>query len=585
MFKKLLLTALPIIVFAVFTSEQMSDNGKAAKTGSPNEVYCDDCHGDFNRNTGGGSIALTSPSMTGFQYTPGQTYNMSVTVSRSGNSLFGIGLEALTSSNQNAGTLNITDAASTQIKSATAGGVSRRNIVHTLDGGATANSKVFNFSWTAPAAGTGNVTFYFAGVAGDGDGNESGDYVYSGTQVVTEVTCTTPAQPGAISGSATLCSGTSTTYSVAAVSGATTYTWNLPSGWTGTSTTNSISVTSGSSSGNISVIANNACGSSNPATLAVSGSTYTLSSNVTNVSCNGGSNGSAIITPSGGSSPFTYSWSPSGGSSATASNLSAGNYVVTTTDNTGCIATASVTISQPVALVASAGSAQSVCNGSTVVIGGSPTANGGTGAYTYQWNPATGLDNASIANPTCSATTATNYIVTVTDANGCSSTAAASITIGSSTPATITLNAGVLEATPGNSYEWYYNGNYIPGSNTQTYTPTADGIYAVVVYDISGCVSVSPDFTYVQTGITDNNSATVFNVYPNPASSLLSFLMSNADNDAIVNLVDITGRIVLTQKVNSGVNTVDVSAIAKGSYFLLIKNGNLNCSDRVVISR
>lgn len=585
MFKKLLLTALPIIVFAVFTSEQMSDNGKAAKTGSPNEVYCDDCHGDFTRNTGGGSITLTSPSMTGFQYTPGQTYNMSVTVSRSGNSLFGIGLEALTSANQNAGTLNITDAASTQIKSATAGGVSRRNIVHTLDGGATANSKVFNFSWTAPAAGTGNVTFYFAGVAGDGDGNESGDYVYSGTQVVTEVTCTTPAQPGAISGSATLCSGTSTTYSVAAVSGATTYTWNLPSGWSGSSTTNSISVTSGSSSGNISVIANNACGSSTPATLAVSGSTYTLSSNVTNVSCNGGSNGSAIITPSGGTSPFTYSWSPSGGSSATASNLAAGTYVVTTTDNTGCIATASVTISQPVAVVASAGTSQSLCNGSTVVIGGSPTGNGGTGPYTYLWNPATGLDNAAIANPTCSATTATNYVVTVTDANGCSTTAATSITIGSSTPATITLNAGVLEATPGNSYEWYYNGNYIPGSNTQTYTPTADGIYAVVVYDASGCVSVSPDFTYIQTGITNNGQSNIFTVYPNPASTVVSFLISNAENNGTVNLIDVTGRTVLSQKIFSGVNTLEVSSIAKGSYILLVKNGNTNEMARVVVNR
>ena len=116
------------------------------------------------------------------------------------------------------------------------------------------------------------------------------------------------------------------------MSGATTYTWNLPSGWTGTSTTNSISVTSGSSSGNISVAANNACGTSNAATLAVSGSTYTLSSSITNISCNGGTNGSATITPSGGSAPFTYSWSPSGGSAATANNLAAGTYVVTTTD-------------------------------------------------------------------------------------------------------------------------------------------------------------------------------------------------------------------------------------------------------------
>ena len=216
MIKKLLLTALPIIVFALFTSEQMSDNGKAAKTGAPGEVNCTDCHGDYTLNSGGGSISIAAPTMAGFQYTPGQTYNMSVTVSRSANSLFGVGIEALTSGNANAGTLNITDAASTQIKSATVSGVSRRNIVHTLDGGATAASKVFNFSWTAPASGTGNVTFYFAGVAGDGDGNESGDYVYIGSQLLTEISCTPPAQPAAISGSATLCSGTTTTYSVAA---------------------------------------------------------------------------------------------------------------------------------------------------------------------------------------------------------------------------------------------------------------------------------------------------------------------------------------------------------------------------------
>lgn len=585
MIKKLLLTALPIIAFAFFTSEQMSDNGKAAKTGSPSEVYCTDCHNDFTRNTGGGSIAIAAPTMTGFQYTPGQTYNMSVTVSRSANSLFGIGIEALTTANQNAGTLNITDAASTQIKSATAGGVSRRNIVHTLNGGSSSASKVFNFSWTAPAAGTGNVTFYFAGVAADGDGNEAGDYVYSGTQLVTELSCTTPATPGAITGNTTLCSGTTATYSVAAVSGATTYTWTLPSGWSGSSTTNSINVTSGTSSGNITCTANNACGSSSAATMAVSGSTYSLTTNVTNVSCNGGSNGSATITPAGGSAPFTYSWSPSGGTSATATNLSAGNYVVTSTDNTGCSATASVSITQPSAIVASAGSNQSVCNGSSVTIGGAPTASGGTGAYTYLWNPATGLDNAALANPSCSATTATNYVVTVTDANGCSTTAATSITIGGSTPATITFNAGVLEASAGNSYEWYFNGSYIPGSNTQTYTPTADGIYAVVVYDASGCASVSPDYTYIQTGIGAADLSNSFTVYPNPASSLLSFLISNANENGVANLVDVTGRIVLTQKIVSGVNMMDVSSIAKGSYILLVKNGSKNELARVGIAR
>ncbi len=58
----------------------------------------------------------------------------------------------------------------------------------------------------------------------------------------------------------------------------------------------------------------------------------------------GGNNGTATATPSGGTPPYTYSWSPSGGSDATASGLSAGNYTVTVTDDEGCEATANVTI-------------------------------------------------------------------------------------------------------------------------------------------------------------------------------------------------------------------------------------------------
>ncbi len=586
MIKKLLLSTLPIILFAVFTSEQMSDNGKAAKTGSPSEVFCTDCHGDFALNSGGGSATIQAPTMSGFQYTPGQTYAMSVTISRSASTLFGVGIEALTSANQNAGTLNITDAASTQIKSATAGGVSRRNIVHTLDGGATSASKVFNFSWTAPAAGTGNVTFYFCGAACNGNGNEGGDYCYSGSQLLTEISCITPVQPGAIAGATALCSGGTTTYSVAAVAGATTYTWTLPSGWSGTSTTNSINVTSSIASGNVTVTANNACGASPAATLSVSGSTYSIITSATSVTCNGGNNGSALATPSGGANPFNYSWSPSGGSAAAASNLTAGIYIVTTTDNTGCIATASITVNEPTALVASSGPAQSICGGGAVNLGGTPTASGGTSGYSYLWSPSTGLNDATLANPACTASVTTPYTVLVTDANGCSATSASVlVTVGVGTPATITLNGLVLETIIGNSYEWYFNGSYIPGSNAPTYTPTADGTYAVVVYFASGCFSVSPDFVYIASGINDAEKGLAIAAYPNPASTQLSFLINKSSENGSSSLVDVTGRVVLTQTLQSGINTMDVSTISKGAYFLTILNGEKTSSSRVFISR
>lgn len=191
MIRKLLLGVLPIAMIALFTSEKMSDNGKAGYTGSPGEQTCTNCHSDFALNSGGGSIAIGSPSMTNWEYLPNTTYNMSVTVSRSANSLFGIAIEALDATNDNAGTLNITDAASTQIKTRTVSGVVRRNVVHQLNGGATAAAKEFNFSWTSPATNIGPVTFYFAGAAADADGAETGDYVYSGSQVANPNTTAT----------------------------------------------------------------------------------------------------------------------------------------------------------------------------------------------------------------------------------------------------------------------------------------------------------------------------------------------------------------------------------------------------------
>lgn len=66
-----------------------------------------------------------------------------------------------------------------------------------------------------------------------------------------------------------------------------------------------------------------------------------------NATSNGGT-GSATANPaSGGVSPYTYNWTPIGGTNLTASNLPAGSYTITATDNKGCTAVASVTITQP----------------------------------------------------------------------------------------------------------------------------------------------------------------------------------------------------------------------------------------------
>ena len=70
------------------------------------------------------------------------------------------------------------------------------------------------------------------------------------------------------------------------------------------------------------------------------------------VSCNGESDGSATVVGGGGTNIISYSWSPTGGSGATANNLSAGTYTVTVSDDNGCNEQASITITEPDVLVA-----------------------------------------------------------------------------------------------------------------------------------------------------------------------------------------------------------------------------------------
>jgi hypothetical protein len=153
-----------------------SDNGKAGYTGSPGESNCTSCHNSFPLNSGTGSVYMTS-NIVNSQYALGQTYTINVVVKQVGLGLFGFGTEILNGVN-NAGTLVITNAAKTQIKTRTVGGIVRNNVVHQLDGGLAADSAVFTFDWTAPATNIGNITIYYAGICADADGSESGDYVH-----------------------------------------------------------------------------------------------------------------------------------------------------------------------------------------------------------------------------------------------------------------------------------------------------------------------------------------------------------------------------------------------------------------------
>ena len=171
-----------LLLFMSMTAAR-NDDGKAGATGAPGEDTCVECHDTSPLNSGPGSVMLASPDLVNWTYVPGTTYTLELTVAESGRGLFGMGLVALDGNGANAGMLNITDPNSTRIRNALVNGNNRRNVVHELNGGTGAGSKTFTFTWTAPATDIGPVTFYYAGNAADGDGDNTGDHIYSGSEV------------------------------------------------------------------------------------------------------------------------------------------------------------------------------------------------------------------------------------------------------------------------------------------------------------------------------------------------------------------------------------------------------------------
>jgi gliding motility-associated-like protein len=218
----------------------------------------------------------------------------------------------------------------------------------------------------------------------------------------------------------------------------------------------------------------------------------------TSATCNGGSTGSILANPTGGSGTYsTYSWnSTPSQNTQTATGLPAGTYICTVTDNKGCIGTVTGTIGQPSAVTATNTEVDATCNGGA---NGHATANpsGGTGAYTYNWSPAPGGGQGTI---TATGLSAQTYICTVTDNKGCTTTttavinqpAAITITPTSQTNSACTSSTGTASVsvgggTPAFTYTW---SPAITGGQGQG-TPNATGLsaqpYTVTVHDSKGC--------------------------------------------------------------------------------------------------
>ncbi len=235
-------------------------------------------------------------------------------------------------------------------------------------------------------------------------------------------------------------------------------------------------------------------------------SNLTITMHSTNVLCHGGSSGTAWETiGNGNNTGYTYTWTPTGGNSATASNLNAGNYTVTFSQSGGCTAIGYVTITEPPPLYISMNNISSTCgqpNGSAIAIPDS-----GTGPYSYHWGT-----NPVQTNDTASNLVQGTYHVTVTDVNGCTITDSTSIGSLGGPTATITAHTDVscfggadgtaIGTAVGGTGPYTYTWNSAPVQVADTAINLPVGFYTMIATDATGCTSTDTVTLISPTAVT-----------------------------------------------------------------------------------
>lgn len=231
-----------------------------------------------------------------------------------------------------------------------------------------------------------------------------------------------------------------------------------------------------------------------------------------NISCDGATDGSIVLTPSGGSGTYSVAWTgPSAYSSSTwqITGLAPGTYTATVTDGNGCTTTAQVTLTAPEPISLHTSSTDATCHaGTDGTIDLSVT--GGSGTYTYQW---TGPGAFVAASEDLLGLAAGTYEVIVTDANGCS--AQASVTIIQPTPvqaiAAITTtacqgaNTGAIDLTVSGGagdYAFLWTGFPAFSATTEDIDNLFAGAYSVVITDDAGC-TFSASYNVGEPGLFD----------------------------------------------------------------------------------
>ena len=438
------------------------------------------------------------------------------------------------------------------------------------------NSRSWTFKWIAPAAGSGNVSFYMATVATNGnesdnglyDGNTwKGDSVFTSNLPLTENTTLNftnivrPTCSPNTNGSAQL----NPTYGTPPY----TYLW--------TPTAQTTNAATGLGAGVYTVVVTDAVSSSRTLYLTLQNAFNASVTTQTVPTCPGGI-GVATCTPTGGTSPYTYAWTPTGSTANTASVNTPATLAVTASDNAGCTAIAQATMVDqysPFDLFTFPWNVTNItCNGANN--GYAKTGKLGGGTVTYLWNTVPTQTTSSVNNlqpgtwkcvatGTCPGAKDSIY-VTITEPtiivptisyqnNGCNNA----------------NNGSAAVSATGGYTPYTYSWSTTPIQTTATATGLAPGTYTCSVYGAAILSGVAaPPACFQTTVVTITNP-------PGITASIGSQTNVNCfgNTTGAATVTASGGASPLTYLWSSGGTTTSISAVAAGNYTLTITDANL----------
>jgi hypothetical protein len=316
--------------------------------------------------------------------------------------------------------------------------------------------------------------------------------------------------------------------------------------------------------------------------------TATLSS--TDVACFGNSTGAATISATGGTTPYTFTWSNSSSITNTATALAAGNFSATVNDANNCATVVSGDIDEPIDAVSiTVTGTNGDCQGQAGMA--VATATGGTGAFTYGWSNTD--DSTIIFN-----LNAGTYMVTATDANGCMATGMTTITGGAGVLAAVAAStdasaagaadgAANLTVTGGRAPFTYAWSN---GATTEDISGLVAATYTVTVTDGNGCTADTSVVISQPVGVVGATAqAMSLRLFPNPAQQTATLELSVLSTSQVnIEVYNVTGQVLFSQnaeQIGTQQYQLPVANFAQGVYFVKVRAAGNTATQRLIISR